>query len=194
MNAKKKTVSIALIAIMTIGLGAFTATSFQEQQIGTQTNPSEFTNENYYPVSAQYVSVNAIEIASLSDNVVKGQIVDIKSESVPVTDRVENVPIPMIDRIIYTVEISENIKGDKKTMDIVTIIPSKINYDVGDKVLVMTSSFDGENMLIGGPNSMYKLKEGKAIGDEFTFDENKLSLIIKSTEDRSNELTKSKGS
>lgn len=194
MNTKKKTASIALIAIMTIGLVAFTATSFHEEQLGIQTNPNEFTNENYYPVHAQYVSVNAIEIASLSDNVVKGQIVNIEKETVPVTDRKENVPIPTIDRIIYTVEISENIKGDKRTMDIVTVIPSKISYNLGDKVLVMTSSLKGENMLLGGPHSMYKLKDGKAVGDELTFDENKLSQILKSTEDRSSELAKSKGS
>ncbi len=194
MKQNKKITSIVIFAILSIGIGAFASTSFQEQKLGIQTDPSEFTNENYYPVHAQYIAVNAVEIASLSDNVVKGQIVDIKKDSVPVTDRAEDVKIPNMDRTIYTVKVSENIKGEQNTIDVVTVIPSKIGYEVGDKVLVMTSSLNGKNMLIGGPHSMFKLSEGKAIGDELTFDEKKLSEIIKNTPDRSYELAKSKGS
>ena len=194
MIAKKKITSIAIFAILAIGIGTIAGTSFQDEKLGTQTDPSEFINENYYSVFAQYISTDALELASLSENIVKGKIIDIKTESVPVTDTVEDVPIPNIDRTIYTIKVSENIKGSKNSIDIVTIIPSKLKYEIGDKVLIMTTSFNGENMLLGGPHSMYKLKDGKAIGDELTFDEKGLSDVVKTAKDKSKELEKSKGS
>ena len=193
MSPNKKITSLAIFAILTIAIGVITGTNFQDESIGVQTNPIEFTNENYYPILVTYITTDVEEIASLSDNIIKGKIVNVSSDAVPVTDTEENVPIPFIDRKIYTIKVSENIKGHKNTIDVVTTIPSKIDYRVGDKVLVMANSFDGEYMLIGGPHSMYKLKEGKAIGDKLTFGEKTLSDAIKNTEDRSKELSKSKG-
>lgn len=192
---KKYPVIMAIVAILTVSIGAFTATSLDfDNEFGkTKTNPAEFVNQNYLPMQARYITTDAMEIASLSDDIIKGEIVDIQTRSVPVADSEPGLEAPMIDNTTYTIKVSDKIKGDKSTIDIVTHIPSKIEYNIGDKVLVMSSSFGEQNMLIGGPHSMFKLENGKAIGDEFTFDEESFSNAIKTSEDRSKELPKAKG-
>ena len=198
MNQKTKITSIALVAILAVGIGTFATFNFDNQsELGIATNPNEFTNKEYTPVYGQYVTIDAMELASLSDDVVKGTITNIEKQSILVAN-----PDPAIlnedgtmfepraDAIIYTIDVQSKLKGNASIIEVTTIIPSKIGYSVGDKVLVMTSTFGDDTFLLGGPHSMFKLKDGKAVGHEFTFEESSFTEVLKTAKDKSSELRK----
>lgn len=200
MNTNNKTITIALVAILAIGVGTFAVTSDSDVTSGlykTETDSAHFTNTEYNPnaIHAQWITVDPVEIAQFSDYVVKGEIVDITYDSIIVAEAdpnfvIDGVPfVPTLDATVYTVKIHDNVKGQKSnTIEVTSFVPSKIGYNIGDKVLVMASSIEDRNEMIGGPFSMYKLEKGEAIGHEFTFDEIQFEDTIKKSEDKSKEL------
>jgi hypothetical protein len=201
MTDKRKTTTIALLAIMAVGVGMFMISGYDSTSLlsKVQTDPAEFTNVDYDPdaIHGQWISIDPIEISQYSKFVVKGNIIDVNKKSImvaPVDPDVlrDGKPFePRIDATVYTVQIEDSLKGEKQNqIEITSLFPSKIGYSVDDQVLVMVTPIEDRFEMIGGPFSMFKLKDEQAIGHEFTFEQDALIDFIKESEDKSHELTK----
>lgn len=179
MNKKIITVfSIAVIAAISMG----TVTMFtQSSEVGsylTKTNPIYFTNLDYNEeIHALYPTINPSEIKKMAYTVFSGKILDIKTESVlmapidpEIVDREGNIIEPRMDITTFTLQVDKKGKGEGigRTVEIQNAIPSKLDFQIGDEVIVMANKNKNIYELTSGPHGMYKLIDEEAVGHEFT--------------------------
>lgn len=178
---KKTTITFVVVAIIATGIGSVSLSMNLNDDTTsylTKTNPIYFTNPDYTDaIHAQYLTVNPSEIRNIAYTVFSGTIIDIQTESVllgsidpEIVDAKGDVIEPRVDQTIFTVQVDKIGKGEGigRTIEISTHIPSKIDFDIADKVIVMANNNKGNYELTSGPHGMYKILEDEAIGHEFT--------------------------
>ena len=174
---------LSVVAVAVIGLFGFLVigTDFatrsdvdtQQQSVWTDTDPSEFGTYDWIPsAGVTYATADPFEIISGSELVVKGSVKQVISDEIVTHDNSDkDAPIePPLRIITYVVEIDKVIKGeyDSESIDVVTVIDTKIDYLKDDDVYFMLENVDGQWTPIAGPHAMFKIKDGFAIGDEKT--------------------------
>ncbi len=175
MNRKIITIfTIAVIAAISMG----SVSMFMQSDSLTKTDSKYFTNPDYNEAMfAQYSTINPTEIKKMAYTVFSGKILDISTESVlmgpidpEIVDREGNIIEPRMDITTYTLQIVKKDKGTEigRTIEVQTAIPSKINFEIGDEVIVMANKNKNIYELTSGPHGMYKLIDEEAIGHEYT--------------------------
>jgi len=174
--------AIALVAVGVMGVSMYSLdNSLNLANIGNKwvaTDPSEFTNADYNGfMHAQYTTTDPFKIKQSSDFMILGTISAIEQSeewtgnSDPnVIDEDGELRKPTLDATYYTVDITKVVKGDYQQDQIIvkSIISSKIGYDIGDNAVLFVDEMSGDYVLNAGPHSMFKDKDGKAIGHEKT--------------------------
>ena len=167
--------AIGLFGFFVIGTDFTTQSDIDIQQrvMWTDTDPSEFGTYDWIPsISATYTTADPFEIISGSDLVVKGSVKQVISDEIVTHDNSnKDAPIePPLRIITYVVEIDKVIKGeyDSESIDVITVIDTKIDYLKDNDVYFMLQNIDGQWTPIAGPHAMFKIKDGFAIGDEKT--------------------------
>lgn len=181
---KSKTI-IPLAALVAVGiLGAYgIAVELDSSElqpvsytnpVGVPTDPSEFGTENWIgSIGASYSDRDIFKIKEKSQVVVKGTITEVSKETIEVddgTNQNEETEPPM-NVIKYTIDVKKVVKGKLKlkSIEIITLIDAKIDYSVGDQALFMLDKVNDEWQPYAGPNGMYKIKNGNAIGEQRTY-------------------------
>lgn len=178
---KKITISFAIVAIFAVGIGSVSLSMNSNNDVEsylTKTDPIHFTNPDYNDaIHAQYPTVNPTKIQKMAYTVLRGTIMDIQTNSVlmapidpQIVDKKGNVIEPRVDVTTFTLSVDKKGKGDGigRVVEIITQIPSKIDFQIGDSVIVMANKNQGVYELTSGPHGMYKIIEDEAIGHEFT--------------------------
>ncbi len=176
---KKITITFAIVAIITAGIGGlFINSSEYSTSHIVKTDPKYFTNLDYVDaIHAQYITINPTEIKDLSYTVFSGTIQNIAIDSVlmapidpEIIDEQGNIIEPRADVVTFTISIDQKTKGEGigKTINVSSSIPSKIDYQIGDTVIVMATKNLDKYRIMSGPYGMYKILNDEAIGHEFT--------------------------
>ena len=147
------------------------------------THVSEFGTDDYFPRSiVLYTTTNPFEIILLSDVIISGQITRIDKHQLdtfaPLKPTIiEPLEPPTLVRI-YTIDVDTIYKGEfteeLHELHVIVFFHSKIDYLKGDKVIFMLDGSTGQFSPTAGPYSMFKIKDGYAIGDEKTISVDKL--------------------
>ncbi|MCE2507620.1 MAG: hypothetical protein J4F36_14365 [Nitrosopumilaceae archaeon] len=173
---------VAIVAVGILGVSLMSTPFSPNVQsndtfVITPTNPAEYGEDNWTgSVSATFTTIDPFEVKQRSELGIKGEILDVIKSEVVTHDGpiVEGEPIePPLRTVTYVVEVTKVLKGtyDSKTIDIVMVVDSKIDYEVGDKVVFFLGDVHGEWWPYSGPHAMFKVKNGQAISDEKTLPE-----------------------
>ncbi|MDH5665979.1 MAG: hypothetical protein OEY10_06760, partial [Nitrosopumilus sp.] len=126
---------------------------------------------------AQYVTTDPFEIRQNAGNMIKGEIKSIE-KGFDYRDEAgnqlsEDGPKVTLKTPVtfYNVDVERTLKGtidDSQTVTIRTILGSNVDYQIGDKVIVMLGKYDEQDYFHpwAGPHGMFKIKNGIAVGTE----------------------------
>lgn len=178
---KKITISFAIVAIVAAGIGSVALSINSSDELNSylnKTDPIHFTNLDYTDaIHAQYPTVNPSEIKKMAYTVFSGTITNIQTDSVlmaaidpEIVDFEGNVIEPRVDVTTFTLSVDKKGKGEGigRVVEIQSAIPSKIDFEIGDNVIVMANKNKNIYELTSGPHGMYKIIEDEAVGHEFT--------------------------
>ncbi len=177
IKMNRKIITIFTIAVI-VAISMGSVSMFMQSDSLTKTDSKYFTNPDYNEsIFAQYPTINPTEIKKMAYTVFSGKILDISTESVlmapidpEIVDREGNIIEPRMDITTFTLQIDKKGKGAGigRTIEVQTAIPSKINFEIDDEVIVMANKNKNIYELTSGPHGMYKLIDKEAIGHEYT--------------------------
>ena len=178
MKQKTPILLLAILAVCVTGI-SFVALSNTEitysslsNPMWSTTHPSQLGTDNWIgSIGASYTTTDPYVLKELSDVIILGEIKNISQEIIHTDDNPNDGVIEPPMRIEkYQIGVTEIIKGDHDDDHIIVIImiDTKIDYSVGDNVLVMVSDLNGKWTPVAGPHGMFKVVDDKIVGDEKT--------------------------